>query len=361
MNKIDCISELRGEYNIKVLENKRTVFSSGWCKNTILSGGLVNLYNNDISSLTNILDLGKSSSLPGSQGYGLKGVIQPADTPLLNIPRSRHSVFSESDGVVNNATRVFYSYFASDVSTTDQTLSEFAIRSSSNIGGFARNVFSRPVNVQRNQYIILEYILKVNRRHTLTTKLPFKTSAGHSFTVPITGVSFNIPYNEMYRNDNELILLKENTPLPAFGTNWPVSPNFAINNKAFSTFTSTEIGRGLNNTTRSYSVSTVFYNISAKPYGLFNQINTIALGRNSQITFNNGLVNDRFLAIRMSFPLSLYNYENNFFDINGITSEVVPNTTRPLHGVYDYRTYSTTSSRYNKLDLYFNYTWSEVS
>jgi hypothetical protein len=356
MNKIDCVSELRGEYNVKVVEENRAVYESGWCKNTILSGGLQNLYNKDISTLTGLLDLGKSSALPGSLGYSLNGVVTRADSSIfLNIPRSKHSIYSENVGASKNASRVFYSYFASSIATTEQNLTEFAIKSIDGSGAFARNVFNRVVKVQPNQYIVLEYRLKVNRQHSFTSSLPFKTSSGHTFTVPCSGVCFNIPYNEMYRPDNELVLLNDNTNLPTFNSNWPIAQNFAINNKTSSTFRPIEIGRSINNNTRTYSVSTVYHNVSARPYGLFNQINTFVLNRNSGVQFSNGLANGSFVGIRFKFPLALYNYANNFFDVNGITNEVIENTG------YIYRAYATSTSRYNKFDIGINYTWREIS
>jgi hypothetical protein len=316
MNKIDCISELRGEYNIKVLEGDRVVYESGWRKNTILANGLSQLYSNDASVLTAVLDLGSSSSLPGTQGYDLQGVVTPASqSEFVNIPRSRHSVTTE-----NLSTRVFYSYFSSRIATNNETVREFAIKSSATGAAFARNVFLAPILIESNQYIILEYRLKINRYHTFTTKLPFKTGSGHTFTVPITGVTYNIPYNEMYRKDNDLLLVKDKTPLPTFGTNWPATPNFAITNRLFSTFKPHEIGHGLDSNTRTYSVSTAYYNISARPYGLHNQINTLILSRKSDSVVSNELVNDKFVAMRVAFPLALYNYENNFFGVNGITT-----------------------------------------
>lgn len=359
MNKIDCVTELKGEYSVKVVEGDRAVYDSGWCKNTILSGGLQNLYNRDITTLTGVLDLGKSTASPGASGYGLKGIVTSPDSyTLLNIPRSKHSVYSENVGVNKNAARVFYSYFASNVATTEQNLNEFAIKSIDGAGAFARNVFNRTINLRPNQYVVLEYRLKVNRHYNFTSNLPFKTSTGHSFTVPCSGTCYNIPYNEMYRNDNELILINESSNLPVFNTKWPAAQNFAINNKEFSTFKPTEVGRSLNNITRTFSVSTVYYNISSRSIGLYNQINTLLLSRNTKIQFNNGLVNDAFAGVKLKFPLALYNYANNFFDIDGITPEVTQNT---LSLYNNYRVYVTTTSRYNKFDIGLNYTWREVS
>lgn len=359
--KIDCISELKGEYNIKVLEGDTTVYESGWCQNTILSGGLQGLYNQSITSLTGVLDLGTSTLRPGVAGYNLAGIIsKPASSIFLNIPRSKHSIYTEKDTQNNNTVRVFYSYFASGVADTAQSFNEFAIKSENKIIAFARNTFKSAVTVQPNQYITMEYRMKVGRRYSFTSNLPFKTSGGQSFTVPCTGVAFNIPYNEMYRKDNELVLLNEATNLPAFGVQWPTTPKYAIRSRDFSIFTPTEIGYSLNNTTRSFTVSTVFSNISARSYGLFNSINTLLLTRSTKTQFEIGLPNSAFLGVKLKFPLALYNYENDFFDKDGISLDHNPYARcRPSNSPYCY--YGVIEARYNKFDIGINYTWREVS
>lgn len=318
MNKIDCISELKGEYNIKVLDGGRVIYSSGWRKNTILASGLTQLYTQDPSTLTQILDLGSSSAKPGAQGYSLSGIITPAEySDFLNIQRSRRAITNEGE-----STRVFYSYFSTKVASDTLTLREFAVKSTITGRAFARNVLTVPVVVLPNQYIAFEYRLKIRRYHTFTTKVPFKTSSGHTFTVPITGATFNIPYNELYRNDNVLILLKNKEPLPEFGSSWPTLPEYAVRNKLFSTFRPKELGHGLDESTRTYSVSTVFSNISSKPVGLYNQINSFVLSRNTSRTYSTELTNNNFLAINVSFPLSLYNYENGIFNVDGPTNDI---------------------------------------
>ena len=356
--KIDCISELTGEYNIKVVEGSNTIYESGWCRNTILSGGLQSLYNKGISSLTDRLDLGKSTSSPGISGYHLNGIISnPESSTFLNIPRSNHSIYTEKDTKGDSSVRVFYSYFASNVADTAQSFSEFAIRQSNNKNAFARNTFKTTVYIKPEQYIVMEYRMKVRRSYAFSYKLPFITSTGQSFTVPCSGVCFNIPYDEMYRNDNELILLDESSSLPAFGAKWPVLPIYAVRNRSFSTFKPTEIGYNLDKTTRTFTVSTVFSNISAQSFGLYNRINTLLLSRNSQQQFAIGLPNSAFVGIKLQFPLALFNYENNFFGISGISTE--QNSSVSVYQPYNY--YNIVTARYNMFNIGINYTWREVS
>lgn len=358
MNRIDCKTELEGEYNIKVIEGDRSVYESGWCRNTILAHGLQDLYTNSITSLTESLDVGTSTLYSGSAGYSLNGIVAlPESSVFLNIPRSKHSIYNDK----KKSTRVFYSYFASSVATVEHRLNEFAVKAVGGTRAFARNVFKGTVVVLPNQYIVFEYRLHVKRSFSFTSKLPFTSSSGHTFTVPCTGVCFNIPYNEVYRSDDELVLLNEPSDLPTFDVNWPAKRKFAVASRGFSTFRPSEIGRGLDNNTRAYSVSTVYANISAQPYGLYNQINTLLLSRNSNVQFSSDLPNSGFLGIKFKFPLALYNYENNFFDINGITTSVNENTLSPYNLYRPYRYYVTDFSKSNKLDICFVYSWRETN
>lgn len=360
--RIDCISDLRGEYNISVLEGDNTIYTSGWCQNTILSSGLQNLYNKTVTSLTGILDLGKSDALPGAEGFNLTGVIEPSDSfTFLNVARSRHTIYTEKNAQNAGTVRVFYSYFITNVADSPQTFAEFAIKSDKK-NAFARNTFKSKIVVQENQYIVMEYRLRVRRNYSFTTKLSFDTGGNQTFSIPCSGTCFNIPYNEMYRNDNELILLSENTNLPEFGVKWPLIPTYAIRSRAFSTFKSKEIGYSLDNTTRSFTVSTIFSNISAQPNGLYNRINTFLLTRSSNVQFDIGLPNSAFMGIKFKFPLALYNYENDFFDVDGSTSESI--VIAKCYGESMYRCYprpDAPKTRYNKFDIWFNYTWREVS
>lgn len=360
--KIDCISELRGEYNISVLEGDRTVYESGWCQNTILSKGLENLYDKPILNLTGMLDLGNSDQYPGVEGYNLDGVVDPSDsTTFLNVPRSRHTIYTEKDAQGVGSTRVFYSYFITNEADSPQTFAEFAIKSDKRTA-FARNTFKNKVTVQTNQYIVMEYRLRVRRSYSFTSKLPFETGSNQLFTIPCSGVCFNIPYNEMYRNDNELSLLAESSNLPPFGVKWPEFPTYGIRSRIFSTFKPTEIGYSLDNTTRSFTVSTIFANISAQPSGLYNRINTLLLSRSSDVQFDLSLPNSAFLGVKFKFPLALYNYENSSFDINGTISENI--VIAKCYGDGPYRCYPRKDapiSRYNKFDILINYTWREAN
>lgn len=337
--KIDCAAELHGEYNIKVIENNNTIQESGWSKNTILSGGLVYLYNNPITALTQYLDLGKSNLFPGKSGYMLNEIVSIPDyAAFRNIPQRNTQAYNET-----STTRVFYSYFTSNPSPAKQVFNEFAIKPSPLSGAFARNVFTTPVTVLQDQYIIFEYRVRVQYNNTFTQNLRVFTNNNQTFTIPCTGFTYNIPYDELYRPDNELFLVTNKENIPIFGSMWPRPAKFAVLSRDYSRFLPTEIGYSIDNITKTFTVSTSYLNVSARPLGLHNNINTIILSRNTSKTFPQSLPNDKFFGVKFEFPLCLYNFITNSFDLSGESS------------------YNTSvMSRNNRMDLAFNYSWREA-
>ena len=342
MNKIDCITKLKGEYKIKLIKDDALIFETDWSKNTILSAGLASLYNTDPTDLIKYLDLGKSNTLPGTAGYGLTGIITPPDTAsFYNVLNNDIESYTS-----NVSSRVYYANFVTLPSPITHTIREFAIKASPLSGAFARNVFKEPIIVDANSYLIFEYRLKLSRYNNLTTNLKFNTGDGYTYTVPVTTSALNIPYNEVYKTNNQLLLLRNNTPFTEFGSNWPKSPSYAVGNKQYSLFDSVELGRSHSNT-RSYTVSTAFINISSKPIGLFNEINTLVITRDMSKNYGAEFPYEFITATRLEFPLSLYNFVTDYFDISGTTF------TRSVEIGKD--------SNYNAFNFFFNYTWSEAN
>lgn len=341
MNKIDYVSKLRGEYNVKVVREDGFIYETGWCKNTILSGGLASLYNTDPVNLIKYLDLGKSNQLPGTHGYGLTGILTPPDTAsFYNILNNDIESYTS-----NISSRVYYANFVTVPSPIQHTVREFAVKSSPLSGAFARNVFNEPLVIDVNSYLIFEYRLRLDRYSVVNKNLKFNTSDGYTYSVPITTASLNIPYNEVYKTKNQLLLLRNTTAFTKFGDNWFNGPSYAVANRQYSLFDSTETGRGHDNT-RSYTVSTVFANISSTPLGLFNEINTIAITRDTSQKYNSEFPYEIFTATRVGFPLALYNFATDYFDISGTTF------TRSIE--------IGEASTQNAFNIYVNYTWSEA-
>jgi hypothetical protein len=335
--KIECKTELFGEYNIKVLEKTNTIFESGWCKNTILSGGLSALYDNDITNLIKYLHLGTSREKPGTEGYGLTNIIQRSE--LCNIESSDIQTYAE-----NISSRVYYSYFVTDPLPSARSsinLNEFGVGSKSDGDCFSRNVFLTSVEIEPGQYIVFEYRVKLNRYSAISNDLTFYTK-DTSFIIPISSVSYSFPYSEVYRKDNQLMLLRNDEPLPQFGEKWPRISDYSIVNRNYSTFNATELSSSINHDTKTVTVSTAFYNVAATPIGLYNEINTLLLTRNISSFYPYEFNQEGFLATKLQFPLCLYNFINDKFDIYGIGDTVTE-----------------VPSRNNKLDFYVNYSWCE--
>lgn len=336
---VEQITELKGEYNLFVYSNTQEIYNTGWCSNTILSGGLVNLYNSTVINLINRLDFGQSSQLPGSLGYGLSGVID-VNPILSNIVVNTNNTFIE-----NLSTQVYYSRFQTQPLSAETTLREFCIRSTTE--GFSRNVFDQEVVVEAGQYIIFEYRLKACRRVKEHSNIPFSTPSNTTFNIPTSSSVFNIPYPEVYKPGSVLILTENTEDLPkTYNIQWPNPIKFAVRNRIFSTFNSKELGRSIDHSTRSYTVSTAFVGVSSAVTGLYNKINTLLLSRPSD-SYNTIIYPyDNFIATRLKFPLVLYRFPPQFFQSSDI---------------YAYAPLINELETSNRIDLYYNFTWAETT
>ena len=342
MNRVDCTTKLTGEYNVKVMKGSDSIFETGWCSNTILSGGLVSLYNTHPLNLIQYLDLGKGSILPGTLGYGLTGVSTLADSAeFFNIINNNAEAYT-----VDATTRVYYVNFVTKPSPINHLIQEFAVKASPAAGAFARNVFDAPIAIEKNTYIVFEYRLKLNRINTVTTNLPVNTNDGYTFNIPVSTSALSIPHNEVYKPGNKLLLLENTESFPQFNKGWQTNFKYAVGNEKYSTFSSVELGRGIDETTRSYTVSTAFINVSATPIGLYDNISTLMIMRNNDVRYEVEFPYDYIAATRVKFPFTLYNFTNDYFDING--------TTFTDFGGID-------NIRFNSLTFYYNYTWFEGS
>lgn len=340
MNRhIEQLTELRGEYNLSVYSGEREIYNTGWCNNTILSGGLVNLYNSTVVSLINRLDFGNSTLLPGNLGYGLSGVIEIIPN-LSNIIANNSNTFIE-----NLSTQVYYTRFQTQPLTAENILREFCVKSTST--GFSRNVFNQEIVVEASQYIVFEYRLKACRRVNEISEIPFSTPTNSTFKIPVSSSIFNVPYLEVYKPGSLLILAENTEDLPiTYNIQWPSPIKFAVRNRAFSTFTSRELGKSIDHSTRSYTVSTAFIGISSAVTGVFNKINTLILTRPQDVYNTVVYPFDNFMATRLKFPLSLYRFPTQFFESSDI---------------YNYAPLISVQGASNQIDLYYNFTWAETT
>jgi hypothetical protein len=336
---VEQITELKGEYNLSVYSNSVEIYSTGWCSNTILSGGLINLYNTTVTNLINRLDFGNSSQLPGSLGYGLTGVIE-VNPVFSNIVANTSNTFIE-----NLSTQVYYTRFQTQPLSAENTLREFCVKSTTT--GFSRNVFDQEVVVEADQYVIFEYRLKACRRVKDFSNIPFSTPSNNTFNIPVSSAIFNVPYPEVYKPGSILVLTENTEDLPnTYNIQWPNPIKFAVRNRAFSTFTSKELGRSINHSTRSYTVSTAFIGVSSAVTGVFNKINTLLLARPQDI-YNTIIYSyDNFMATRLKFPLSLYRFPTQFFQSSDI---------------YAYAPLINDQGASNQIDLFYNFTWAETT
>lgn len=343
-NSLDTDISLYGEYRLRVVENTRTVSDTGWCKNTILSGGLVSLSSFSISDALYYLDLGTSNTLPGSNGYKLNGVVtKSANSEFLNVLRDSLQTFTDS-----LSTKVYVAGFSSDItSTTTETLKEFAIKAIDGTG-FSRNVFPASVTVNYGQGVNFEYRLSIGWNGSRDVVVPFKTRSGDTFStffIPTTSTSFNIPYDRVYYSGNKLILLKNET-LPKFNDNISSQLIFAFNNKFFSTFNPTVISSAIDHTSRIMNVFEEYQNITAPDLtGVVDNVNIALLVKDGETS----IPSNNFLATKFAFPLALYNY-NSVEDIN-----IIPvNNTGVNIGLYN-------KFKQNVLSLCYRYAWTEAT
>jgi len=328
---------LYGEYRVTTLSGGNIVTDTGWCKNTILSSGLVTLYTSAIPDAINLLDLGTSSSFATtSASYGLSGVVSPSiNKEFSNISRNNIEVFT-----YDLDTRIFYSTFSSFKSTSSvETIREFAIKTDRETG-FARSVLLSAVEVQYGQNINFEYRLTTNWDGKQETSVPFYTANDVTFYIPTTSVVYNIPYYRTFYSDNKLILLNNNEELPKFGEDYPSKLLYSFESRPESTFSPSIVSAVIDNTNRVFTVFTKYENLSS-PIGsaIYSNINTALLVADGNIETPN-----KFLATRFKVPLTLYNYRD-ITDVLGLSSVY-----EPIYGC----------NKKNLISLVYRYSWGET-
>ena len=335
--------KLRGQYKFNIIENNNVVYSTPWCNNTILSGGLVDLYSNSIPDMIQYLDIGTSNQLPGLSGYGLSGVMIPSI--FTNILRDDIETYQEAI-----SSKSYYTSFTSSKALSSVEIKEFAIKKSNNSSqrAFARNTFIESFTIIPNQIINFEYKLTVSWGSTTTTQLPMTgNSVNYTYTIPVTSTTYNIPYDRVFYNNNYLFLISNvydefnilQTSLPAMGDAYPYFYDWGIRDSTTSIYSPTEILSSINNTTRTFNVTTLYKNITcSEDAGVFNNITTAVLVKDADVSSYNHLFN----ATRFAFPLAVY---NDFYTC------VVPleNQTITSSGI----------PKFNILSLTYTYTWSE--
>lgn len=340
-NTINHNFNLYGEYRLRVLSKDGLVHDTGWCKNTILSSGLIALSSTSFPSALSYVDFGVSSSLSGVLGYGLNGVLSACQNPeLTNV--SRDSLQTFSDALTSKA---YVSVFATDPnSLQSETIREFAIKTADGVP-FARNVLSTPIPLNYAQSINFEYKLSTSWYSKYEISIPFKTSKGSTFFIPSTSVTYNAPYDGCYYNNNILYLLRNTDILPEYGAVWPANLSFAFNSELFASFKPTTLSAYIDNSQRWMTVIDEYAGVQAPDnYGAEFNINTALLVKDGNIN----VANNRFLATRFKYPLSLY-------DLNNIS--VLADALQ----MYSLYTPLDNCFKKNLLSLVYRYTWSETN
>jgi hypothetical protein len=339
-NNLNTDINLYGEYRLKVVDNESIISDTGWCKNTILSSGLVSLSSLSISEAINYVDFGTSSIKPGAQGYNLNGVYNKAvNNELIDIERDSLQTFTNQ-----LSTKVYVAGYTSDfTSLSTETIREFSIKTI-NGNGFARNVLPNEVVVNYGQAVNFEYRLSVGWGSTYNLKVPFKSNT-NTFYVDTTSKTYNIPYDRVYYNNNKLLLLKNNDSLPSFGDNYPTSIDYTFNNLYFSTFSPATISASINNSTKTMSVYDEYKNISSPDVlNILSPIYTAVLVKDGDIN----ITTNKFLVTRFNYPVYLYNY-SAIEDTNLLPNN---NTLPRLTAQYQ-------CLKKNVISLCYRYSWSE--
>ena len=342
MNKIDFNIRLVGEYKIKILNGNTIKYESDWRHNTILSNGLASLYGAEISDLLGFVDFGSSTALSGTAGYYQTGIISsPSQLNYVNVSRSTYDTFYE-----NQSTVVHYNTYITPSVLSDLYLNEFAIKSNIGSNAFARNVFSSPIVLNRNDSLEFVYRLKLNWNAHVEKSLKFKTGDSYTYFVPITSALYQVPYsNKTYEAGSTLIIAKNKEPLPAFGADYPNPISYGIINSLYSTFSSTELGSAINNFTKTYTVSTAYYNVSSRVFGTYKDINSIILSKDNTVNKTS-----KYFVTRLKFPLVLYKIQTaDFTNLNIDCDCCIP-----------YDLYISAPSYINYFNYFINYSWSEA-
>lgn len=323
MSVVDANINLCGEYRLKVLESDTIVSDSGWCKNTILSGGLIKLATLPFSGILNFLDLGTSSALSASPNFSLSGVLAPSTNSVLNnVERDNFQIIYNS---AHPNLRTYYTSFTTQLANTvTETIREFAIKpvAGNTADAFSRAVLNTPTTVNFNQAVNFEYRLSVDwssfveRDYTPFRTTPFTigspASSYNTFYVPTTSTVYNIPEDRIFNPLNKLILCKNNDQLPAFLDSYPNPIEYGLPTEASSTFTPTTLSAYLDKTKKCFNILTQYSNLSApQGAGVLSGIYTAVLASPE--------TNTKFLATRFKTPLTLYNYER-LSDVIGLST-----------------------------------------
>ena len=340
IDNVNVNIKLKGEYKLNIIENNSVIYSTPWSNNTILSGGLVDLYSNSIPDLLMYLDIGTSNLLSGSNGYGLSGVISPSI--FKNVLRG--SIETYQDTLTSKS---YYTSFTTTAATANTTISEFAIKRSPLSGAFARNTFLSSYSILEDQIINFEYKLTVGWGSTTTSRLPITgNNSNYTYTIPITSTTYNIPYDRVYYNNNYLFLLGNiydesylpQLSLPNMGDAYPYFYEWGIKDSATSIYKPTELLSSIDNTTRKVSVTTIYRNIKCNSNaGVFDNITTALLVKDADLTS----YNYKFNATRFAYPLVVY---NDYYTCNFTETQVKALSTAP---------------EFNILSLAYTYTWGE--
>jgi len=330
---------LHGQYRYSIIENGAVINSIPWSNNTILSSGLVDLYDKSIDDLLVYLDLGLSSNQPGAAGYGLSGVI--ANSVFTDIERD--SIESYNDNAI---TRTFITNFTTSKSISSYSLNEFAIKRAKDTPAFARNTFQESLVIEPDQYINFEYKLSLSWLNTSSHSLPVTgNNTSYTYNLPVTSTNYNIPYYSVYNPNNYLLLLGDiynddnsiSVDLPSQGENYPINFDWGIQQGSYSTFKPIEIYNGINQATKTYNVTTRYENISCPlNSGIFSNIKYALLLYNND--FN--IAANKFNITKFAYPLTVYNQS---LSCNGVTDVA--------SGI----------PRYNNLSIDYNYSWTECN
>ena len=300
MNNVNLNLDLKGEYSYRVMENGNVVEESDWSTNTILSGGLLDLYTYDIPSMLSYLDFGKSSNYVGKLGYFLNGVNEMTDVPRLSgIQSATSESYTE-----NNSTKVYYRSFTTLPSTVDTTISEFAIKRTRDGNAFARNTFLSTLNIKVGQYVVFYYRLKINWSSVVSYNLTIQTADGYNYYIPVDSTTYQIPYDRVYYNNNILVLSQTEGDIPQFGETFPVVYSYGITNQVNSSFKPAELGYSIDHTSKTVTVSTVYSNISAGSTGIYKNIRCVYLSKDGLLGNTNN-----FFVSKFRFPIAIYNLD----------------------------------------------------
>lgn len=355
MSIVDASVNLCGEYRLKIKEHDTVLSDSGWCKNTILSGGLIKLATLPFSEIINFLDLGTNSELSASSNFTLSGVVTPStNSALVDVKRENFQI------IYNNTypnLRTYYVSFATQITeTVAETIREFSIKplKGNKEDGFARSTLETPVEVGFNQSVFFEYRLSVDWSSFVEKGFtPFRTTqftVGHpataynTFYIPTTSVVYNIPEDRIFNPLTELLLCTNNEELPTFGDNYPFPVQYGLRTEYESTFTPSTLSAYLDPDKKCFNIITQYSNISAPNQGgVFFGINTAVLvSPDTKI---------KFLATRFKAPITLYNY-TRLSDVIGLSTYDIMYDIYPKNIIsLNYR-YAWGESLYSTLDAY---------